>query len=281
MLKKICSIPGVCSVLCVSMGCTLLASRTLAAQHQNQTGVQNSALNELAQAKDRLLKHGVFVPDEIDRIVRAGDAAAAIVELRQQFDAKQEQILRDASSTIHLPAPVDTLYDRVATYRIAGALVRLGDSGSTYWDYLIQGAADAISSDAPDPQAFDSKGKALQGPSAEYIGWANRHGLSVDAADEVITLNRAKIAFLGKSGDRRAIPLLRQALSSRDSIIQAYAARALAELNDIGSIPLIIQTCRAVPADAAHTIALQSLAHFQDAQAQSAAKEFQPVKNAN
>jgi HEAT repeat protein len=86
-------------------------------------------------------------------------------------------------------------------------------------------------------------------------------------------LNYTSVSYLGKTGDRRAIPLLRQALSSPDFMIQTFAADGLAKLKNKASIPLIIQACRQAPADAAMVIA-RSLLDFDDPQAQSAAKTF-------
>jgi HEAT repeat protein len=87
----------------------------------------------------------------------------------------------------------------------------------------------------------------------------------------------AKLTYLANSRDPKAIPLLRQALSSADYFIQMHAALGLRELQDKASIPLIIEACQRAPADAAAAIARFSLAYFDDPQAQEAAKEFPVV----
>lgn len=104
----------------------------------------------------------------------------------------------------------------------------------------MEGEADAIGSDGPYPAGFDSNGKFVPGPSPGFIAWAKAHHLTTDAAEEAATAGLpAKVGFLGKTGDRRAIPLLRQALSSPNFMIQAVAAQALAQLHDKASILLV------------------------------------------
>lgn len=73
--------------------------------------------------------------------------------------------------------------------------------------------------------------------------------------------------------------MLRQALSSPNFMIQTFAARGLTQLQDKGSIALIIEACRRAPADAAYAIASSSLARFDDPQAQNAAKAFPPTES--
>ncbi len=240
--------------LCIAV----LAGSALAQVGQNPP---NTAPN--APAKDNVadaeamarLKHGDFFPADINRIAKAG-AVQAIPDLEKQFELT--------------PDPVSKI-------SIASALVRLGDKDPAWWNYLAQGAADAIASDAPSPWRFDSKGKALPDvlPSPELIAWAKVHNLTDVELDTMVSEFLAKVTYLGESGDRRAIPLLRQALSSSNYMIQTFAAQGLAELQDKASIPLIIEACREAPADAAVVIA-RSLLDFNDPQAQSAARAFRP-----
>jgi len=82
----------------------------------------------------------------------------------------------------------------------------------------------------------------------------------------------AWVLALGLTGDSRAIPLLQQALSSPNHMIQIAGAKGLAELQD-NSIPLIIDACRRSPAEAASLIA-QSLVYFDGADAQNAVDKY-------
>ncbi|MDQ2842728.1 MAG: HEAT repeat domain-containing protein [Acidobacteriota bacterium] len=228
-----------------------------------QYSSQKKEAYELTRVKERLpdalarLKQGEFFPADI-HIIAVGGAVQAIPDLKKQFDLSQDQSSKDS---------------------IASALVKLGDKDPTWWDYLTKEAADAIVSDAPSAAQFDSKGKFVPGPSPEFIAWAKAHNLKTDSALQAATSEfPAKVLFLGESGDRRAIPLLRQALSSPNVMIQTFAVRELAQFQDKASIPLIIGACQQAPADAAYAIA-SGLRLFDDPRAQGAAKEYAPLKD--
>lgn len=62
-------------------------------------------------------------------------------------------------------------------------------------------------------------------------------------------------------------------LKSRNIMIQSFAAKGLAKLQDNDSIPLIIAACRELPREGASMIA-RSLLFFSDSRAQRAAEVF-------
>jgi MFS family permease len=63
-------------------------------------------------------------------------------------------------------------------------------------------------------------------------------------AEEPSELTFAVTRTLGRLGDRRAIPPLRQLLSSKYHLLEASGARALSTLGDTDSIPLILEKFR-------------------------------------
>jgi HEAT repeat protein len=236
---------------------TLLLGMASAQVNPNQPSATRNALvkERLPGALNRI-KQGEFFPADPAIIAEAG-AVQALPDLKRQFDVTKDENSKDS---------------------IASALVRLGDKDRGPWDYLVQGAADAITSDIPSRQRFDSNGRLLPGPSPDFIAWAKAHNLTSEAADDIVMRNLSKILHLGEAGDKRAIPLLRQALFSKDYMTQTAAAKGLAELQDRASIPLIMEACRQAPADAAMAIS-RSLLDFNDPNAQAAAKEFRPEKD--
>ncbi len=240
----------------LALGALLL--RMASAQvNPNQPDSTSSALvkQRVSDALKRI-KQGKFFPVDAAIVAEAG-AVQAIPDLKRQFEVTNDLNFKDS---------------------IASALIRLGDKDHGPWDYLVQGVADVVTSDIPSPQRFDSNGRMLPGPSPEYIAWAKAHNLTQDGADETVMHNLSKVLYLGETGDKRAIPLLRQALFSKDYMIQTAGARGLAELQDKSSIPLIIEACELAPADAAAAIA-RPLLDFNDPKAQAAAKEFRPEKD--
>jgi HEAT repeats len=198
------------------------------------------------------LKSGDFVLSDVDMIGRGG-AVEAIPILKEQFARVQD--------------PLDKA-------KIAQVLIKLGDKDDTYWDFLVNFAKPALESDAPDFMNFGVQGKPAPGPSPAFIAWAKAHhvppnGPNGNAAENSVYIFPGEVMLLGGTGDPRAIPLLRRALSSPNHMIEVAAAEGLAELEDKESIPLIIDACKRAPAEAAEVIA-RSLVYFDDADAQNA-----------
>ena len=164
--------------------------------------------------------------------------------------------------------------------KIAQALIKLGNKDDTYWDFLVKLVTPAVESDAPDFMGHDARGKGVGGPSPEFIAWAKAHNVSLNGPNETAAENSVyvlpgEVALLGLTGDRRAVPLLRRALSSPNHMIEIAAARGLAEMQDKDSIPLIIEACKRAPAEEASVIA-ESLVYFDHPDAQSAVDNYVP-----
>jgi hypothetical protein len=232
-------------VLYFVVACLLLPCATHGQARQIQPG-------EVADSIARV-KSGDFLPVAVEQIARA-HAVQAIPTLKERFALSQ-----DANSK----------------GKIADALVRLGDTDDTYWNYLIDQATEAVKSDVPLPTMYDSHGAVVKGQaSPEFTAWTKAHGVSPEsAAEDVVFRLPGKVAFLAETGDSRGIPLLRQALQSHNFLIATMAAKGLALIQDKDSIPLIVEACKRAPAGAASAIA-DSLIYFDDSQAQSAADTY-------
>lgn len=211
--------------------------------------MESQNLDELMER----IKQGTFTPAMVNRIVQL-QAVHAIPVLKQQFAANADTLSKQA---------------------LASALVRLGDTDDTYWDFLVDHAKAAIESDAPFPGAFDSEGRLALGQlSPEFRAWAKSHDASPETASSVqVYALPVDLTFLAITGDPRGLALLRRCLASRNYFIQAVAAKGLAKLRDTNSVPDIIAACRSAPAQVAELIA-RALVFFEDARAQSAAETF-------
>jgi hypothetical protein len=235
--------------------CALLAAGAHGQVKQTQQNVQVFGPDK-TKVPDAIakVKSGDFALVHVDLIAEA-EAVEAIPDLEKQFPLCKDQL------------------DKA---KIAEALVKLGDKDDTYWDFLVQQATPAVDSDAPDLVNVDSQGKEVPGLSPEFIAWAKAHNSDPnDAAAEAAYIYPGKIALLGETGDRRAIPLLRRALLSLNYLIEANGARGLAEIQDKDSIILILDACKKAPAAAAGLIA-ESLVYFDDPQAQDAVDKYVP-----
>jgi HEAT repeat protein len=239
--------------LCAALFCAILTNLAVAQVGEARSGksANESQKKDLADALARLRQGSPLLAD-FNRIASAG-AVEAVPELEKQFDETQDE-------------------DRKGC--IASALVRLRDKDGPYWDYLVKGASLAIDTEVPPQEQFDSQGALVPGPSPEFIAWAEAHNQSVDGALRARYRLSLKVLLLGKTGDPRAIPLLRRALSAHDFMTQAFAAEGLAEMQDQSSIPLIIRACERAPIDAAFNISQHSLLNYNDAAAKAAAERF-------
>jgi HEAT repeat protein len=245
------------------MLCALLAGNAHGQTAQTQPGrrIYEADKANVADAIAKV-KSGNFVGVDVDTIGRGG-AVEAIPILKEQFMRSQDPLVK-------------------AT--IARVLIRLGDKDEIYWDYLVKLAAPALKSDAPDFMNFDPQAKTGAGPSPEFIAWAKAHNVPPNgpegtAAEDAMYWFPGKVMLLGLTGDRRAIPLLRQALLSPNHMIEITAANGLAEIQDRDSIPFIIEACKRAPAAAAALIA-ESLIYFDDAEAKSAVDTYMPKDRA-
>jgi len=198
------------------------------------------------------VKSGEFALVDVDVIQRAR-AVQAVGDLEKQFKLRTESVEKA---------------------RIAQVLIFLGVKNDEYWNYLERLVNAALDSSAPSVVRFDSEGKREPGPSMEFARWAEEQGKSpADAAEEAVYITPGYFLVLGWTGDVRAIPLLRRGLSSPNYQIVAASASGLAELNDKGSIGLIIAACKRAPAEVVQVIA-KSLVCFDDPEAQKAFDTF-------
>ena len=221
-------------------------------------GLQGKA-DQVAASMERA-KSGSFSTADIKTIAKAGVAEEAIPALEQQF-ARSDDVTRQGI--------------------IASGLIRLGDNGNVYWDFLLQQATLAIDSDLPDP-FHDSRGNATgQQPSPELLAWTQAHHVDVSTAVESWTYDLpGKVLRLSMTGDQRSVSLLRRALQSHNPFIVIVAAQGLAQIQDKESIPLIIEACRRFDKGIAGAIAETALVFFDDPKAQAAVDTYVPEDHA-
>lgn len=201
--------------------------------------------------------------------------ANAIDEVNRGNYAYVQQITKLAGNEKAIPILEDLFAhgtDANTKPWIASELVKLGDKDNIYWDLLVKQARETVESDAPDFMNFDAQGKSSVGPSPEFVAWAKSHNVTLEsvAFEAVFPI---KLGLLAKTGDPRAIPLLRRGLLAPNHMVEAASAMGLAILKDNDSIPLIVEACKRAPSEAAGAIAM-SLLQFHDPEAQSAAEPY-------
>jgi hypothetical protein len=235
------------------MLCTLLTAVVYGQQTQNDANKPGAAPSkvEVSEALARV-KSGDFLLGDVEMIAAAG-AVEAIPALKEQFARRHEWLFKA---------------------KLASALVRLGgDQDDTYWEFLAKEATLAVESDAPDFLNLDPQAEDSAGPSPEFTAWASAHKLDAQEAGKRVSRFTFGLMLLSSTGDRRAIPLLRQCLLSPNYQTEYVAAMGLAELQDKDSIPYIVQACEAAPGEMPALIA-HSLVYFDDPEAQKALDKY-------
>lgn len=231
--------------------CVLMIGTALGQGQAIKTGSVADAISKV--------KEGKFAAVHIEEIARAGQVQAIPI-LKEQFARSQDPAVKA---------------------KLADALIRLGDKNQSYWDFLVQQANEAIESDMPYPNRFDSQGKMVRREfSPDFIEWCKIHHVTPDSAGEAALYKLpGKLIFLAETADPRGVPFLRQAMLSPNYMIQAFAAKGLAKLQDKESIPLIIGACEKAPVDIAPAIA-EALLFFDDPRAQGEADVYLPKEYA-
>jgi hypothetical protein len=190
--------------------------------------------------------------------------------------------------------------DPVRKRRIAGILLSLGVKDQVYFDYLADGAKEALKNDMPWPMVYDENGDVIEKATPAYLEWCKKFGLDPNDP-KVAPLKGVNSAFLewcikhevhpseamhdvyyeipdpwddlAAASDPRFYDLLIEGLHSHNLIIAGIAARGLARLQDPRAIDDLIATGRRVGSEARYYIGV-SLLYFSDPKAQAAAEEL-------
>lgn len=243
-------------------------------QHFLNPTVRNCLLIVLAFSLIPLVASGQPTQNHAEELataiarVKSGDQSARDIEIIALSKAVQAVPALEEQFSVSA--------DVARKSKIANALVRLGDSNSTYWNYLLEQATLAVDSNVPDSLFSDSRGTIVtKEASPELQEWAHTHNLSTDTAREYATYDLpGKVWQLAQTGDARGIPLLRRALHARNCLVASTAAKGLAQAKDNDSIPLIIAAARRSKG-CSGAIAL-GLIYFDDARAQTAVDAYAP-----
>jgi HEAT repeat protein len=163
---------------------------------------------------------------------------------------------------------------------IASVLVSLGDKDRRFWDLIFNQAQAALSEDPPDPFDTGQAGEPSAPCSSEaLLSWAKSRNLSLEEACTEASLGIAqRVRPLAESGDRRVIPVLKEALKSRNRLIQMMAAHGLVLTGDGDAITLVIEAIEHAQQDRARDLA-DNLIESDDPRAQSVLHQYSPDTN--
>lgn len=158
--------------------------------------------------------------------------------------------------------------------RTAALLAALG-RGDVYYQYLAAAAAEAVASEVPFPLQLDDRGEPIpQRLSADFLAWAAAAGVEPDrAAWEAVYELPSNLLYLGMTFDPRAAAILRDGLSSSNSMIVYRAAEGLARVGAVADVPAVIAAAEAAPGRFPQLIA-RALVAFEDPRAQAAAERL-------
>ncbi len=190
----------------------------------------------------------------------------AISRLGKSSDPRAIPILRQV-----LQAATEKSYRQ----KLAFTLVLLGDKDDTAYDELARYAREAITSSAPLWVLYDSEGTAIPGRNPEFEAWCQANRLPLQDCMRQVSYYPMDVKFLAVAKDRRAIPLLRQALYVANHATVGMAIRGLAWLNDTEAIATIEDICGRLPPRLAAGL-MSALAEFDDPRVEPLIRRFMP-----
>ena len=162
----------------------------------------------------------------------------------------------------------------------ASVLVSLGDKDPRFWNLIFNQAQSAINEDPPDPFAPGEGGGPQELCSSLAMhDWARSRNLAPDEACKEATIGIAeKLRPLADAGDPRGIPILQQALKSRDQLVQMLAAGGLVLTGNRDAATLVMAAINQAPPAQARLLA-DSLIESDDPRAEAVVHQYLPDTN--
>jgi HEAT repeat protein len=225
---------------------------TKSSDHLDAVDLQRKAESALDRVQQNDLGQGIVDATSYIELAAHVEPSRAIPVLEAYFARSHEADLRS---------------------EIASVLVSLGDEDPQYWNLILNQAQVALSEDPPDPYS------SAPCSSNAFLEWEKRRNLSHEEACQVVLFAIPRqVRPLADCGDRRVIPVLQQALTSRDPVIQVMAAHGLVLTGDKDAVTLVIERIEHAPEDRVKALA-DSLIESDDPRAQSVLHQYLPDVN--
>ncbi len=232
------------------------ASFVFSQQHSVQDAEEREALVAFSrQSGPELVSHNFDLPSipifVIRRLIYLDDPRV-IPALHEAFERQRKPLTREF---------------------IAAALVRLGDADPRFFDYVAGAALDAEKSDIPYPsssitEAGDDSNLEEQ---EEIRVWAQAHNVpALDVIRRAMFDVPGAVEAVALTKDRRAVPILLQALQSSNLLVVREGALGLARMRETPAIPRIIIACQGLGPEDKPWLA-RSLLYFHSKSAQETA----------
>jgi hypothetical protein len=160
---------------------------------------------------------------------------------------------------------------------IAATLLRLGESSSTYFDYLADLAREAIEDRTPFFVKYDNVGTAVEGQfDPGFLNWCAQNQKDPrEVARNQFSAYLTDVRALAYAQDPRAMKLLRLGLESPNALVVTYSVEGLGRLHDEAALPLIAKALERVkPGD--WTVIAEQLSWFRTPEAERLFERFIP-----
>jgi hypothetical protein len=161
---------------------------------------------------------------------------------------------------------------------LAAALVELGDSKATYYNYVLTRAETAITSTLPLPVrlgARTSSGAAFPPLTRGFRVWVRQHDCGVSDALWRATFDApAAVEALGEAADKRSQPALLEGLKSPNILVEFAAALGLARLQDAASVAAIVAAAKRRRTPEERRMLAKVLLYFPDSLAQKTSERL-------
>jgi hypothetical protein len=170
-----------------------------------------------------------------------------------------------------LEARFETSQDTEVREHIAIELWRRGYTKLAYSELILRLAREAV--DSPKPFNYGRDGKSFE-VTPEFLTWAKAHNIpEKDVPEFGLYLVPGHIMLAAELLEPHSGEIFRHGLESPNDMIVVESAQALAKLQDVSALPLLIDLCAARPG-LAPTIAFEALIYFDDSRAEAAARQY-------
>lgn len=187
------------------------------------------------------------------------DLSALAVLVKRTGDPRVTQALKDAFAEAKLSdARIKMDIERPLSQLVAAWLLERGVHDDIYFEELALHARATISANPPDVFIESETGKPASPDDVTpaFRQWCAKRGLEFPECWRFYASLATDLVMLTAGHDSRAVSILREALQLTNSGLVDFAVGALANMNDIDSIPLIASACSRFSPKDAETCAL-------------------------
>jgi hypothetical protein len=152
-----------------------------------------------------------------------------------------------------------------------------------YFDYLAQGAIQALATDMPCQFLIDERGEVVASEETRrratgeldprFERWAVEHGMTAKEALTDLFRRLNEVNWLARTGDARGFDLFVRGLAANNCMLATASVQGLGKIGDRRAAAHLLQAVDRLPAGSKQAIA-EALLRFRDPESEAAARSL-------